>query len=79
MRPDRNIVKVENAAYVAGGVTGEWVPVNQKMGLITVESLKNAATGNLFNDLCDMNKKHKLGLTNPTMDDIKKWIAKNEE
>ncbi|MDR1054287.1 MAG: lysine--tRNA ligase [Prevotellaceae bacterium] len=75
MRPEKKAVKDEPEAYTALGIPADWVPVIQKMGYVTVESLKNISPGKLFNDLCGMNKKHKLGLTNPTTDDVKKWIS----
>ena len=55
------------------GVPEEWVPVIQKMGYITVESLKKLAPGKFFNDLCGFNKKNKLGLKAPAMEDVKRW------
>ncbi len=74
MRPEKKVVKDEATAYVALGVPEEWVAVLQKMGFLTVESMKKMGAGKLFNDLCGMNKKHKLGLTNPTIEDVKKWV-----
>lgn len=74
MRPEKKVVKDEAAAYVALGVPEEWVAVLQKMGFLTVESMKKMGAGKLFNDLCGMNKKHKLGLTNPTIEDVKRWV-----
>lgn len=76
MRPEKKAVKDEPSAYTAIGIPEEWVAVIQKMGYVTVESLKSASAGKLFNDLCGMNKKHKLGLTNPTNNDVKKWVGK---
>ena len=32
--------------------------------------------GKLFNDLCGINKKGKMNLTNPTQDDVKSWVEK---
>lgn len=78
MRPEKKIVKDEVEAYTALGIAEEWVAVIQKMGLITVESLKGMAPAKLFNDLCGMNKKHKLGLKNPTIDEVKKWTGSEE-
>ncbi|GHU96665.1 lysine--tRNA ligase [Bacteroidia bacterium] len=75
MRPEKKVVKDEPAAYTALGVPEEWVAVIQKMGYLTVEAMKKVAPGKLFNDLCGMNKKHKMGLTNPTADDVKRWLA----
>jgi lysyl-tRNA synthetase class 2 len=73
MRPEKKVVKDDPAAYTALGVPEAWVAVIQKMGYLTVEAMRKVAPGKLFNDLCGMNKKHKMGLTNPTMEDVKQW------
>jgi len=49
------------------------VSVIQKMGYLTVDALKKLAPGKFFNDLCGFNKKNKLGLKAPSMDEVKKW------
>ena len=49
------------------------MPVIQKMGYITVEALKKLALGKFFNDLCGFNKKNKLGLKAPSIEEVKKW------
>ena len=41
---------------------------------MTVESLRKLSAGKLFNDLCGFNKKNKLGLKNPTADEVKQWV-----
>lgn len=74
MRPEKKVAKDTPEAYTAVGIPEEWVPVIQKMGYVTVEALKKANPGKLFNDLCGTNKKHKLGLTNPTADAVKGWV-----
>ena len=61
--------------YIEIGVPAEWVSVLQKMGYITVEAVRKLAPGKLFNDLCGFNKKNKLGLKNPTMDEVKTWTG----
>jgi lysyl-tRNA synthetase, class II len=48
--------------------------VLQKLGFVKAEALKQVSPGKLFNDVCGYNKKNKLGLTNPSLEDIKKWI-----
>ena len=75
MRPEKKATRDEESAYTALGIVAEWVPVLQKMGYITVASLSNLAPGKLFNDLCGFNKKNKLGLKNPTADEVKAWVA----
>ncbi|MHC1702852.1 MAG: lysine--tRNA ligase [Tenuifilaceae bacterium] len=73
MRPEKKAIKDSDDAYTSKGIPAEWVPVIQKMGFNTMASLSNVAPGKLFNDLCGFNKKNKLGLQNPTMEDVKKW------
>ena len=74
MRPEKKAVRDEPEAYTALGVPGEWVPVLQKMGYVTAASLGGLAPGKFFNDLCGFNKKNKLGLKNPSADEVKGWI-----
>ena len=73
MRPEKKTTADAPEAFEAIGVPAEWVPVIQKMGYLTVESLRKAPGGKLFNELCGMNKKHKLGLTNPDIELVKSW------
>jgi lysyl-tRNA synthetase class 2 len=78
MRPEKKTAKDDSEAYAALGVPEEWIPVVQKMGYLTVEAMRKVSSGKLFNDLCGMNKKHKMGLTNPTADDVKRWLTVND-
>jgi lysyl-tRNA synthetase class 2 len=55
------------------GIPEEWIPVIQKAGINSLEDLKKVKPGKLHNDICGINKKEKLGLTNPAQDEIKKW------
>jgi lysyl-tRNA synthetase class 2 len=75
MRPEKKVQKDSVEAYVAKGIPAEWVPVLQKMGFNTVASLASLSAGKLFNDLCGFNKKNKLGLTNPSMEEVKGWVG----
>ncbi len=74
MRPEKKAVRDEPEAYTALGVPEEWVPALQKMGYVTAASLGGLAPGKFFNDLCGFNKKNKLGLKNPSADEVKNWI-----
>ncbi len=73
MRPEKKIQIDSTDKYTEKGIPEEWVTLIQKLGFKTVDSLKNAKPGKLFNDLCGLNKKGKLGLKNPSADDVKKW------
>jgi lysyl-tRNA synthetase class 2 len=75
MRPEKKVVADEKKLYEAIGIPSEWVAVIQKSGFTTVESLAGVNPGKLFNDLCGINKKQKLGLKNPSPDEVKNWIT----
>ena len=74
MKPEKGAQKDSDEKYIAKGIPAEWIPVLQKMSFVKVEMLQKLSAGKLFNDLCGFNKKNKLGLQNPTMDDVKRWV-----
>ena len=75
MRPEKVAKRDKEDAYVALGVPAEWVAPIQKAGFLTVEALgKLARPGKLFQDLLDINKKYKLGLKVPVVDEVKAWV-----
>ena len=78
MRPEKKPTIDDKEKYMAIGVPEEWVEVIQKMGYVTVESLKKLAPGKFYNDLCGFNKKNKLGLKAPSMEEVKGWCATEE-
>lgn len=75
MRPEKNVRKDLDTAYTAIGIPEEWVTVIQMAGYILVENLKGIAPGKLHQELCGLNKKYKLQLTNPTLDQVSAWVA----
>ena len=75
MRPEKATQKDSVERFGEAGVPAEWVPVLNKMGFLTVDAIKKLSPGKLFNDLCGYNKKNKLGLKNPTMDEVKQWCG----
>ncbi len=74
MRPEKVERRDKEEAYVAIGVPAEWVPAVRKAGVLTVEALASASAGKLHQDLCGLNKKFKLGLANPSQDDVRAWV-----
>ena len=74
MRPEKVEKRDKAEAYQAIGIPAEWVPVLQKAGLTTVAALADQTPGKLHQELCGLNKKHKLGLVNPTVEEVKAWI-----
>ncbi len=74
MRPEKVQHRDKPEAYVAIGIPEEWVPAVQKAGFPTVRQLAEAAPGKLHQELCGLNKKFKLGLKNPLIDEVSAWI-----
>lgn len=75
MRPEKRAVVDSDDSFIELGVPPEWIAVLRKMGYNTVALLRQQAPGKLFNDMCGHNKKNKLGLVNPTADQVKQWLA----
>ena len=76
MRPEKTARRDDVARFATVGVPEEWVAPLHKLGVLTVEALASApSAGKLQQDLCGLNKKFKLGLTAPTVDDVKAWVA----
>ena len=73
MRPEKTERRDRPEAYVAIGVPEEWVAPLQKAGVLTVAALAEVTPGKLFQELCGINKKYKLGLSNPQPDTIQQW------
>ena len=46
----------------------------QKAGYVTVSTLKEANPNKIRQELCELNKKYKLELQNPTVQEIETWI-----
>ena len=76
MRPEKVAPKDAAAKYVELGISEEWVPVIQKAGYNLVSDMKEVNPQKLHMDICGINKKYKLGLTNPTVDQVAEWINK---
>ena len=75
MRPEKKSEMATEAEYQAIGVPTEWIPVLQKMGFMTIQSIKEANPNKVFNDLGGMRKKLKLDIPIPQKDDVMKWFA----
>ena len=75
MRPEKVAPRDKAEAYTALGIPEAWVAPIQKAGYMTVAALGALERpGVLFQQLQDINKKYKLGLTLPHVDDVKRWV-----
>jgi len=74
MRPEKVVKRDQKDAYTTLGIPAEWVAPLQKAGYLTVDSLDGANPGKVHQEICGLNKKFKLGLTNPSVDNVAAWI-----
>ncbi|HJC99162.1 MULTISPECIES: lysine--tRNA ligase [Bacteroidaceae] len=76
MRPEKVTPKDNASKYMELGIPEEWVPLIQKAGYNLVSDMKEVNPQKLHMDICGVNKKYKLGLTNPSVDEVTTWISK---
>lgn len=74
MRPEKVVKRDQEDTYTTLGIPAEWVAPLQKAGYLTVDSLDGANPGKVHQEICGLNKKFKLGLTNPSVDNVAAWI-----
>lgn len=74
MRPEKVVKRDQEDAYTELGIPAEWVAPLQKAGYLIVDSLDGANPGKVHQEICGLNKKFKLGLTNPSVDNVAAWI-----
>ena len=74
MRPEQVTSVSSNADFEAAGIPAEWVELILKSGYSSMSQLKEANPNKLHQQICGMNKKLKLGLKNPSQDEVKDWI-----
>lgn len=75
MRPEKTVKKDADEKYLSLGIGAEWIPALQKAGYLTVDMLKDVNPNKLRQELCELNKKYKLELENPALQQIETWIA----
>ena len=76
MRPEKKVPKDNAAAFAEIGVPEEWVPVLHKAGYNLVNDLKGGNAQKIQMEIGGINKKFKLGYTNPSVNDVAAWIEK---
>ncbi|MDR1103354.1 MAG: lysine--tRNA ligase [Tannerella sp.] len=74
MRPEKAAKKDAPEQYAAHGIAEVWVPVLQKAGYLTVESLSGANPQLVRQALFDINRKYNLKLENPSAREVEGWI-----
>lgn len=75
MKPEKKEHFATKEDFMDQGVREELIPLLQKVGIHTLQQLKNSSPNKLFNDVCGMRKKMKLNdVKNPSLDEVKSWI-----
>ena len=74
MRPEKTIPRSSVADWEAIGVDADWVPLFNKAGYNLVSDIKDLKAQKLQMDVCGVNKKYKLELDNPKVEDFQAWI-----
>ena len=74
MRPEKVQKKDAAEKYTSINIPETWVPVIQKAGYLLVDDLKDLNANKFHQELCGLNKKHKLELSNPSINDVEAWI-----
>lgn len=76
MRPEKTVKKDATDKYTVLGIPEEWIPVLQKAGYNVVEDMKDVNPQKLHQDICGINKKYKLELSNVSVNDVAEWTKK---
>jgi lysyl-tRNA synthetase class 2 len=74
MKPEKAAKKDGPEKFAELGIPAEWAEVIIKTGIQTLDALKGLNPNKFHQDICGFNKKNKLGLTNPTKEEVTEWI-----
>ena len=74
MRPEKTVKKDNAHKYTELGIPEVWISPLQRAGYNEVAALKGANPNKIHQELCELNKKYKLELNNPSLEEVKSWI-----
>ncbi len=78
MKPEKKTPKDADAKFQALGIPADWIPLVQKAGYNLVADMKEVKPQKFHQDICGVNKKYKVGLENPSVDQVTEWLGKIE-
>ena len=76
MRPEKTTPKDSNDKYIDLGISEYWIPAIQKAGYNLISDMMGVNPQKFHQDICGVNKKYKLELTNPSVAEVTEWIEK---
>ena len=79
MKPEKAAKKDGPEKFMELGIPEAWVAVVQKAGIVMVADFKGLNPNKFHQDICGLNKKNKLELTNPSKEEVAAWIAEAEK
>ncbi len=75
MKIEQNTSKIDIPSFTKIGITKEIADCLVELGYENLQSLKEVKNPNkLHQEICGYNKKNKLGLKNPSQDEVSKWL-----
>ena len=74
MKPEPKQPKASKEEWAGIGVEEQWIPLFNKAGYYLLSDLKDVKAQKLQMDVCGVNKKYKLGLDNPKVEEFQKYI-----
>ncbi|MCR5570248.1 MAG: lysine--tRNA ligase [Paludibacteraceae bacterium] len=78
MKPEKKTPKDADAKFLALGIPADWIPLVQKAGYNLLADMKEVKPQKFHQDICGVNKKYKVGLENPSVDQVTEWLGKIE-
>lgn len=78
MRPERVQKRDPISKYIELNIPESWVAPIQKAGYHGLEELSQASPNKIRQELCELNKKHKLELANPAIEEVELWILNSK-
>jgi len=75
MRPEKKAAVDSDEKFIDLGISREWVEIIRKAGYQTVAAIKDIKPTKFHQEICGINKKNKIGLTNPSQEEVASWLA----
>ncbi len=79
MRPEKIVKKDTPAKFMEIGITEEWANIILKYSSLSVKEIAESVDNKLHQQLCGINKKHKLNTSNPKIEEVQVWIKNAKE
>ncbi|TAE46239.1 MAG: lysine--tRNA ligase, partial [Bacteroidetes bacterium] len=78
MRPEEQKKHVNADAFATLGVPDTFIPLLERLGYAQPQDISEVNPNKLHQDICGLNKKLKLGLNNPSKEEVGAWILASQ-